>query len=161
MKRLKYLIVLFLVVTASLSFTQCKTQNIDKKIPFSISEKTYFYWVGGKKGTNGTNIKIVGSYITTNVSFSKIYFQNHEYTLVTELNDEGFILSGNYSEFRKNDINMHQNAEKEYGNEAPKRENKIPFDIQNNEAIIVYSINGEEFYHKLTSVKQLDTVYYP
>lgn len=161
MKNLKYFVILLFIVTVSLSFTRCKTQNINNKVPFTITEKTYFYWVGGKKGTNGTNIKIVGTYISMNVSFSNFYFQNHEYKLGTQLNDDGFILTGTFSEFRKRDLIMHQNPEQENSNEVPKIEKKIPFDLKNDEAILEYTVNGKIFYHKLTSVKQLDTVYYP
>ena len=56
---------------------------------------------------------------------------------------------------------MHLTGVKEYGNEAPKNEKKIPFDLHENEAIIEYSINGKVFYHKLNTVKQLETVNYP
>ena len=161
MKYIKTLNIFLFLIVISLSFTQCKTQDVEDKVPFTITEKTYFYWVGGKKGTNGTNIEIVGTYKSMNVSFSKIYFQNHEYAIATELNNNGFILKGNFSEFRKKDINMHLTGVKEYGNEAPKNEKKIPFDLHENEAIIEYSINGKVFYHKLNTVKQLETVNYP
>jgi len=152
--------ILFLVVIL-FGFTQCKSQKVEEKVPFKITEKTYFYFAGGKKGTNGTKIKIVGNATSLNLNFSTIYFQNHEYKIIPEFKGEGFILVGNHTEITKNDLNMHQNTEREYGNEAPKFEKKIPFDLEKNEAVIVYRINGKDFYYKITDIKQLKTVYYP
>ncbi|MCK5638756.1 MAG: hypothetical protein KAH67_08595, partial [Flavobacteriaceae bacterium] len=60
---------------------------------------------------------------------------------------------------REND--MYGNAIDEYGNEAPKIEKNIPFDLQKDEAIIVYAISGEEKYYKVKGIKQIETVYYP
>ena len=41
-------------------FAQCKSQKVTKEIPFEITEKTYFHFVGGREGSTGTTIKIVG-----------------------------------------------------------------------------------------------------
>lgn len=150
-----------LAVMILFSFTKCKTQIVEQKTPFKITEKTYFYFVGGKKGTSGTTIKIVGNANTLNLGFTTIFFQNHEYKIIPEFRAEKFILVGSNTEIRKNDFNMHQDAAGEYGNEAPKLEKKIPFDLEKNEAVLVYRVNGEDFYLKITDIKQLKTVYYP
>ncbi|MCK4562815.1 MAG: hypothetical protein KAT78_07910 [Flavobacteriaceae bacterium] len=153
----KYLLVLIILF----SLTKCKTQVVKQKAPFEIVEKTYFYFAGGKKGTNGTTIKLVGKANTLNLGFTTIFFQNHEYKIIPEFNTEKFILVGSNTEIRKNDLNMHRDAVEEYGNEVPKLEKKFPFDLEKNEAVLVYRINGEDFYYKITDIKQLKTVYYP
>ncbi len=150
-----------LVVIILFSFTKCKTQLVEKKAPFEILEKTYFYFVGGKKGTSGTTIKIVGKASTLNLGFTTIFFQNHEYKIIPEFKAEKFILIGSNTEIRKNDLNMHQDPAKEFGNKPPMTEKKIPFDLEKNEAILVYRVNGEDFYYKITEIKQLKTIYYP
>ncbi len=150
-----------LLVIISFGFTQCKSQKVAEKAPFKITEKTYFYFAGGKKGTNGTTIKIVGNATSLNLGFTTIFFQNHEYKIIPEFKGEKFILVGSNTEITKNDLNMHQDAASEYGNEAPKFEKKIPFDLEKNQAILVYRINGKDFYYKITEIKQLATVYYP
>ena len=52
----------------------CKTNMVSKSIPFSIDEKTYFHWVGGKQGTRGTTIRITGISQTTESIFFKGLF---------------------------------------------------------------------------------------
>ncbi|VAW11627.1 hypothetical protein MNBD_BACTEROID05-1234 [hydrothermal vent metagenome] len=142
------------------SFTKCKTQNVDQKIPFRISEKVYFYWVGGRKGSSGTTIIIKGVQETTNLYFPNIYFQNHKYDLKNELNDDGFTLTANVSELVKAGLKMDADPAGEYGNTPPVTK-KIPFDLAQNEAVLVYAISGKNYYHKITGIKQLETVKYP
>ena len=150
----------FTIFIVLLTFTQCKTQN-GMKAPFSITEKSYFYWVGGKKGSNGTSIKIVGNFDTTNVEFPKLFFQNKEYQIVPEIKGNTFILVGNHSAIAKENIIMHSDPKEEFGNQPSSAEKKIPFELEKNEAILVYSINGQDFYFKITDIKQLETVTYP
>ena len=161
MKYLINLVLFSLGIFVFLNLSQCKSQDINNKVPFKITEKTYFYWVGGKKGTNGVTIKIVGNFETTNLGFSSIFFQNREYDIIPNFSTDKFTLIGNYSKLVKKDINMHQNPANEYGNEAPNMEKNIPFDLENDEAVLVYVINGKEFFVKISDIKQLDTVNYP
>ncbi len=146
--------------TLLLNFTNCKTQSIQQEAPFTLVEKSYFKWAGGKKGDQGTTIKIVGNFETTSLGFSSIYFQNYKFKVIPEIKANTFTLIGNRSSL-KEDINMSGNALDEYGNKPPKLDEKIPFDLQKDEAVIEYSINGQIYFHKIKGVKQLETVYYP
>ncbi len=161
MKQINKLGIYSITLILVLSITNCKTQNVNEKVPFTITEKTYFYWVGGKKGSTGTKIIIKGVPKTTNINFPTIFFQNHEYKVATEINNNGFVLIGNFSELMKKDFNMHRDAAGEYGNEPPKTKTNIPFELEKNEAVLVYSVNGRNFYYKITEIKQLETVNYP
>lgn len=151
----------FLIFITLFAFTGCKTQNRTIKAPFTITEKTYFYWVGGKEGTSGTTIKIVGTFKTTNLEFSRIYFQNHEYKIVPEFKQSEFIVIGNRSDQLKENIIMHRDPSQEFGNKPPNSDKKIPFELEQNEAILVYAINGKDYYYKVESLKELATVTFP
>jgi len=150
----------FVFFVLILNFTNCKTQNVQQNVPFTITEKSYFNWAGGKKGTQGTTIKIVGNFDTTTLYFTKIYFQNHQYEVVPEINSNTFTLVGMRSNLKK-DINMSGNAIDEYGNTPPTLDKEFPFDLLKDEAIIEYSTNQKTYFHKVTGIKQLETVYYP
>ncbi|MDH3322437.1 MAG: hypothetical protein OEM04_05555 [Flavobacteriaceae bacterium] len=158
---LKLSIAAVLLVLPLFGLIQCKAQKTPAKAPFEITEKTYFYVVGGKEGSSGTNIKVVGTSKTRDLIFSAIFFQNHEYKIVPEFKGEVFVLQGSHTVTKRKDFNMVEDARAEYGNEAPKFEKKIPFELTKNEAVLVYRINGKEYFHKITHIKQLDTVYYP
>ena len=139
----------------------CKTQMVETSAPFTIEEKVYFYWAGGQPGAHGTTVRIRGQQTSMNVSFSKIYFQNHEYEIVPVFDSHGFLLEGNFSEYKPDDMILHADPVQEYGNTPPDVENKIPFELEKDEAIIVYSVNGMEGFHKVTGMKELDRVFRP
>ncbi len=158
MKSLK--IYLFSILI-SVIFIGCKSQSLDTSAPFQIVEKNYFYWTGGKQGTEGTTITLKGRTQSMNISFSKVFFQNHEYNIVPEFNSHGFVISGNFSKFRKGNMILDKDPAAEYGNKPPVQEKKFPFDLQDDEAILQYAVNGLEGYHKISDIKQLDKVYMP
>lgn len=139
----------------------CKSQSLETSAPFDINEKSYFYWESPKQGTEGTTIRIVGRTKSLNVSFSKLFFQNHEYGIVPEYRNDGFIIEGTFSKFGKEDKVMHIEGTAEYGNRASKTEKNIPFDLSDDEAILLYSVNGLEGYHKISGISKLDNVSIP
>lgn len=151
------LLAFFLLVLTS----GCKTSAVQNKVPFTIDEKTYFHWVGGKQGTRGTTIKIKGFTTVLNLSFSKIYFQNKEFDVVPQFNGNDFVLEATWSEFIPADKVMSSNPRDEYGNAPPKMGNSIPFDLEKDEAVITYAVSGAESYLKVTGVKKLETQYRP
>jgi len=161
MKVSKSICVQFTLAVLSVIVFGCKSQSLETSAPFDIYEKTYFYWADSKKGTEGTTIRLAGRTQSLNISFSKLYFQNHEYTIVPQFNSQGFIIEGTYSKFRKKEMIMHRDPAEEFGNEIPQIEKKIPFDLENDEAILLYSINGMEGYHKIKGIKELDKVLMP
>lgn len=151
------LFALFLMVFSS----GCKTNTVQKKVPFSIDEKTYFNWVGGKQGTRGTTIRISGFTSSLNLSFSKIFFQNKEFDVVPQFSGNDFVLEATLSEFIPPDRMMSSDPLEEYGNAPPKTGKAIPFELEKDEAVIMYSVSGTESYLKVTGIKKLDTQYRP
>jgi len=158
--RMKSVNIYIFSIFISMILIGCKSQNLDTTVPFDIVEKNYFNWVGGKQGTQGTTIILKGKTSSMNISFSKIYFQNNEYDVVPEFNSYGFEIRGNFSEFRGGDRVMDSDPSAEYGNKAVE-EKKIPFDLKDTEAILQYTVNGLEGYHKISDIKKLEKVYMP
>lgn len=148
-------------IILSVILTGCKSQNLETSAPFKIVEKNYFYWIGGKQGTQGTTITLEGQTTSSNISFSKVYFQNHEYNIVPEFHSAGFVIKGTYSKFRKGGLVMHKDPAAEYGNAPPDLQDQFPFDLEDDEAVLLYSVNGLEGYHKISGIKQLEKVYMP
>lgn len=161
MRNLKISTLSIILISLIVFGQSCKTNVASTKVPYSIDEKTYFDWVGGKEGTRGTTIRITGFSQTLNLSFSKVYFQNHEYQVVPSFKGNDFVLSSTKSEFYNKDRVMSSNPKDEYGNQVPPKKEKIPFDLKEDEAVIVYAINGEDAYYKISGMKKLETVYRP
>ena len=139
----------------------CKSQQTQAQAPFTIGERTYFYWVEGKEGGKGTTIRLKGRSTTTNLAISKVYFQNHEYKVVPDINGMDFVLTGTHISALDKELTMSSDPVQEYGNQAAPLEKKIPFELKDDEAVIQYSVNGAEAFLKVTEIKQLETVYRP
>lgn len=157
MKKINKLGVLVAAVVLILSFLQCKTQAVNHEIPFTITEKTYHYWASGVKGTNGIEIKIVGNFNTTNLSFTTIYFQNREYQIIPRFQASRFTLIGNYSVLNTSEVLMDKADE----NSKSKANDNIPFELEEDEALLVYTISRKNYYFKVQGVKKLENVYRP
>jgi hypothetical protein len=37
----------------------------------------------------------------------------------------------------------------------------IPFELKDDEAVIVYQINGRDYYYKVSNIEKKETIYYP
>lgn len=143
-----------------ISFAPYERVSFQKKAPFTIIEKSYFYWVGGVKGTNGFKIQIVGTFNTTNLQFSTIYFQNRELKVVPNIHLDKFTLVGGYTTFNDKDI-LADDAKVNDDNSKNSSGDEIPFELEKDEAVLVYSISGRNHYYKIKDIEQKETIYYP
>ena len=79
-----------------LALSGCKSQGGSSSAPFSVEEKTYVHWVSEQDGKSGTSIRITGTTKTLNLSFSKVFFQNHAYEVVPEFRGETFLWASHF-----------------------------------------------------------------
>lgn len=154
-----------LIITVS-SLTQCKSQDnlLQKKTPFNITEKTYQYWIGGKEGSSGTNLVIKGDYDLSPLHFDTVFFQNREEKITAEFNSNQFqifLRIASIDDPEKKNLIMSKNPEDEYGNKIPVKTKNIPFDLKEDEAVLLYNVNGKEYYYKVIGIKKLETIIYP
>lgn len=159
MKFIKKVVIFSVIALFLMAFTMEYNVNNQKKVPFEINEKSYFYWVGGKKGSNGFKIQITGTFETRNLEFSTIYFHNRELKVVPRISTNGFTLEGGYTILNTEDILAEEYSQNEQNKENDSTD--IPFELEDNEAVIVYQINGKDFYYKVKDIKKLETVFYP
>lgn len=139
----------------------CKSIKPEGNPPFTLQEATYNDWVGGREGVSG--IKILINYTSNQeVSFDKIYFQNKEGTLESNEKDGKTFLLGRIdtSTRRKDkDLTLDIDPKKEMNNPLPKT--KIPFELKENEAVILYTFKGESHHYKVKNLKKTKTEFYP
>jgi len=144
-----------------MSFSQCSSAQFDKKAPVTITDTFYKNWVGGVPGVTGILITIRAKVPKTDILFDSIYFNNKMVKLKSEVQKNELILTGNFTVSSKTDrIIMHANPKEEFGNKPPNISNKIPFELQDNEAVISYIINSRKRYYKLSNIKKENTSFY-
>ena len=146
---MKYFIVfIFSIVLAN----SCKSVEFQKKPPFEIQSALYTNWTGGRPGVSGINLLI--HYKTDQeVVFDSIYFQSKAGHLEEYIKDGKDYLIGRISTSKPNDISVLQDKE-----EQP--EEKIPFELNDNEAVLVYRYQTKTFYYKLSSVEKSEDLFF-
>jgi len=151
---MKPVIYLFFV----LGFMTCKSVKTDSNPPFTITGATYNYWVGGQPGVSGTRV-IINYTSDQEVTFDKIYFQKKEGTVENYLRDEKtFIIGRINTSTPRGDMTLDIDPKKEMNNKLPE---KIPFDLKENEAVIIYTYKGESHHYKVKNIKKTKSDFYP
>ena len=143
------------VIFFALFFIQCATLKLEENPPFTIKGATYSNWVGGMPGSGGTDITF---YYETNstVVFDSIYFKGRKTKVQLKKDRKGTNLFGKFYRRSKtnNNIELHKDTTKEYNNKPPKKEDKLPFELKENEAIISYKDAGKTKYYKVENIKK-------
>ncbi len=161
MRTIKKLLLIPILVIITMSFMQCSSAQLDKKIPVTITEAFYQDWVGGQPGSKGTLVSIKLSNPDAKMTFDSIYFNNKAVKLQSNLIKNELTLKGNFMVITKpNDMIMHVDPKKEFGNTAPKLAAKVPFELEKNEAVISYMINDKKRYFKVENIKKLKILFY-
>jgi len=144
-----------------MSFSQCSSAQLDKKAPVTITNSTYQNWVGGQPGSKGTLVSIKLNAPDKKMEFDSIYFNGKAVKLKSTLVKNELTLTGNFRVItRPNDVIMHADPKKEFGNTPPKLAAKIPFELEKNDAIISYIMNDKKRYFKVSGIKKTKTLFY-
>lgn len=148
MNRMKLLgIILF-----AISFSQCACVKFDQKPPFTVTNATYTNWVGGVPGVSGTNVVF---YYTSKakITFDSIYFNGRKTKAELKKDAKGTMVVGNFSTSkRNNDLQLHNDPKKEFGNKAPEKADEIPFELKENEAVISFKEGDKIKYYKVENL---------
>lgn len=149
--------VLYAIMTIGLM--SCKSTQPKGEPPFTIQEATYNHWVGGREGVSGIKLHIHYS-SDQEVLFDKIYFQNKEGTIESKEKDgKTFLLGRIDTSTRNKELVLDIDPRKEMNNSLPLK--KIPFELKENEAVILYSFKGMSHHYKVKNIKKTKTEFYP
>lgn len=164
MKTLKRIIYIISIGLIMVSFSNCSTaQKLQKETPFVIGEVFSEKWVAGVEGGGaGTNVFIPVSKTNKNLVLDSLYFQGKAVKLEKKDNKNGLLYIGRFASNinQKEDIIMHEDPKKEYGNKPSVPQVKMPFEIKENEAIVSYKVNDATKYFKIENIKSKPPVNY-
>ena len=151
---------LFGILILALSFTQCASMKLESNPPFTIKNASYSHITGGLPGNNSLNLMIEFT-ANSSVDFKKVYFQDRIVNAVIEQKLGKKYIAARYKtstgEDRK-DLVLNANPAKEYGN-TTKMQEKIPFKLEDSEAVLSYLDNGLVKYFKIKNIKKKKKVF--
>ncbi len=138
--------------------TETDTYYFEENPPFRVETASYQQWVAGTpQGGSGVNVFINFSNIQQGVIFKKLYFRDKQTDVVTSAAVRVQYV-GYFKNEPKRDVLMDSNYLKEAVNTPP---NKIPFQLNNDEAVISYEFNKEIAYFKIENLEQKEILAYP
>ena len=144
-----------------LSFSQCGSAKIENKAPFKIASATYNNWVGGVPGVSGTRVEIKLTE-KEDIVFDSLFFQNKKTKVEISEEKKVTVLRGFFNTSTKKNVDfiLHSDAKKELKNTVPKQE-KFPFELKQNEAIISYKINNKTKFYKIENINEVKSALFP
>ncbi|TYP76311.1 hypothetical protein [Aquimarina intermedia] len=131
--------------------TGCASINtMDQTPPISLSD-AYYQELFPNKETVGQGYTIVfPSNEIEAITISHLYFKGKKIDLQYDLSTKAYI--GRYMFPKKEELIMSSDPKKEFGNQLPIIEKKIPFDLQKNEAVLAYEKDGKMLYFKIDNL---------
>jgi len=126
--------------------TSCgSNKDLQERAPAQFSEVYYTY------DSNGIELNIpVTSIQDQKVKMEAVYFHGMKSSLKKNAEKPNVYVAN----FRlgSDDMVMHEDPKKEYGNKPPQMPEKSPFSINNDEAILVFTQDDQIKYYKLTGI---------
>jgi hypothetical protein len=162
--RIKHILTFFGITFLLVAFSSCgssqqkKTSSFEENPPFTISEIFAQDWVAGaKEGGSGTNVHVTFDTLDESLKIENIYFAN-KMLLVRQVGDSSKVFVGSYKTVSGLDIIMDSNPAKEAKN-TPTPD--FPFELETNEAVIKYSVDGIAKFFKVSDVVIKPRIAYP
>ena len=87
---------------------------------------------------------------TNQVALDSVYFRGLKATLQEDVQDPGVYIAQFYK--GKQDLRMSSDPKEEYANKMPQKAEKVPFELQDDEALIVFTQNNKTKYFKITGI---------
>ena len=151
--------VLFLLLITFEVFS-CKSKQVKTTSnPITINTATYQKWYGGREGSRGIKIEIIGKENLKDCEYKNIYFYNKQAPIyIKNLENDTIELTANINTgYNRHDRILSSDRNKELKNKAPIKP-KYP-NLGKDEAMIEYLQKGELNSFKITLKQKKDLLY--
>ncbi|CAM1358111.1 conserved exported hypothetical protein [Tenacibaculum litopenaei] len=152
MKLMKLFSLLFL----SLGFIQCGSTKFDQTPPFKILSAKMTHITGGVPGVSSLDVYLQYT-AATKPTVKHLYFRGKKTTAIIEQKLDNPYIVARFKEednAERYDLELQKDVKKEYGNTTAKKAEKFPFELQQNEAVLSYEVNGKLRYYKISNIKE-------
>ena len=145
--------------------TACCSQKIDSTVgPLKADRQPYVQpWTGGIPGS-GSGVNVFLPKLDIQVSnIDMVYYQGMSTTVVEVTDEKNNDAVARFStDFNQQpDMDMDLDPKKEYGNKPPKDQEKIPFDLKEDELVIQFTRNGKTYNTKFLGVEKKSSMDLP
>ena len=144
-----------------ISFSLCKSINIEKEAPFQLEKSAYNSWVGGQPGVKGIQLVIALKENST-IAFDSLFFHKKATKVEINMVGEKMLLIGHFNTSSRlnSDLILDINVAKEIKNSVPELK-KFPFELKDNEAVLSYRLGGKTNYFKIKNIENSKPIFFP
>ncbi|WP_081208085.1 hypothetical protein [Salegentibacter sediminis] len=138
---------LFSIVLLSVLSSCGSNKELQERAPAQFNEVYY------SETEDGLDLYIPVAVIQENrVQLESVYFRGMHSPLQLDAEKPNLYVAS--FALGKGDKIMHEDPKEEYGNKAPQAPEKSPFEIKEDEAILVFKQTDKTKYYKLTGIEQ-------
>lgn len=160
---MKYFVKILAIWAVILGFTACgSSQKLVDKLPFTLGELRIEPWsVGESNMQMGVNIYIpVQDFDRSSITLDSLYYQGKVVKLEPIKKDSYQVFIGRFMETRPSNLILHADPKKEFGNQPPQSPVKPPYGINDQQALLKFTINGQDHYYKLSNFIPATAIHY-
>jgi len=158
MKNLLKIFGLSILVMGISSCAGGKDYSLEQNPPFEIESAYFQKWMAGVRGGgSGTKVFITLSETDSEISFVEIHYRN-TFLTATKHHQKLNTFYADFLNEGSQDVIMDGETVKESQNIPPP---KSPFNLDDNEAVIGYKMNGEMKYYKISNLEEKPIIAYP
>ncbi|MBJ6368194.1 hypothetical protein [Snuella sedimenti] len=141
-------------------FSCISAQKLQDRMPMAIGDVYYEPWISGvKSGGKGGNLYIPVLSNPKDIILDSVFFRGKQAKL--EFVDESlFVGRFKTSLNQEQDIIMSNKPYAEYGNKAPVRPKKMPFELKDNTCIVSYKYGNKTHYFKIEGIAEKEVQIY-
>lgn len=138
----------FSLVFTVVLFSSCAGNKGLQEIAPAQFQQAYFT-------TDAASVKLfipVSAIQTERVELNSVYFRGRKAPLELHEDRPGVYMAN--FDTGKPDMVMHEDPREEYGNKVPESPEKVPFDLDDDEAVIVFTENDTTKFYKITGIEE-------
>ena len=145
---MKYFYLVFSTVFVAIILNSCgSNKDLQERSPAQF-DQAYF-----TSTTNSLQLNIPVKAIQPNrISLDSVYFRGMKAALQQDSENTG-LYTAHFNTGNK-DLILSSDPREEYANKMPAMPAKVPFELKENEAVVVFLENNKRKYYKITGIKE-------
>ncbi len=141
-----------------MSFSSCANgKQLQEEPPKAIKEAYYTTWRGGVRGAGSGYNLFIPVAANAEIVLDTVYFRGRKGVLEKEPSNPNLYVARFKNPGVDKDFVMHKDPKMEYGNELPAVIEKIPFELEEGEAVVRYTKDGIEKFFRIKNIQNKDS----
>ena len=142
-------------------FASCANgKQLQEQPPSEIGQAYYTSWTGGVKAAGSGYNLFIPVAKDAEIVLDSAYFRGRKAAVTQEVNQPNLYVARfkiPSTEAEEPDMVMHADPRMEYGNKPPVILEKIPFELEADEAVLRYTKNGKVKYFKISGIEKRES----